>query len=114
MDHLCKIRILQYFEYSCRFINFIVVNMDEKTAATKIQKVWRSYNIRRNINYLARNDFLKICEEFNDQTPVWKSSNLSMPQFNLPNDYMILQTQAAIASRLSHLKYQDLISQSPK
>lgn len=80
--------------------------MDEAKAAKIIQKVWRGYYYRKSVIESSRNEFMSLCSSLGDINPEFNQKYISNPQFKLSDEYLYLQTQSAIANRLSHLKYQ--------
>jgi hypothetical protein len=87
--------------------------MEEDEAALKIQRCWRQKCVRDMIVLQARDEFTQLCEEFQDQMPIWESSVLTKPKFAAPPpEIEHLWLEHAIAQRLSVLKYQDALAGS--
>ena len=56
-----------------------------------------------------RNKFNDLSNEIGDIEPIWKNERLSLPKFNVSNNYQKLCIQKEIIKRISDLKYHEEI-----
>jgi hypothetical protein len=88
--------------------------MDCVAAALRIQSWWRMISVRQLIVAQARQEFEELCQEFQDQRPIWSGTRLSLPEFaQSPPEVERLWIDHAIASRLAALKYDALVRKFP-